>query len=491
MTESQNFESELINDQKSSGLEFLKFFDPTTMSIHLKENQKPLAKKGRPGNFELVQIGNKTLQRDYLELITNQVLTAVDDGMLGNIEISKPGALVIQYRDYRIAITRPPFSELMEITIVHPIKQMTLEEYNISEKLMARLTEKAEGILISGPPGSGKSTLASGLANFYNRCGKIVKTFESPRDLQVDPGITQYTRLDGSFENSADILLLVRPDYTIFDEVRRRDDFRIFSDLRLTGVGMVGVVHANAPLDAVQRFIGKIELGIIPSILDTVVFVKDGKITKVFELELKVKVPSGMIEQDLARPVIEICDFETGNLEFEIYTFGEENVIIPVTKKQKKIGIESLAEEKIVDKLRRYDPNPQVEFLSDSKIKVYVSKDSIPGLIGRNGSNIKELEAMLNLHIDVEEINSENISKSSYDNDIPFDFSESRTTLLIDVGKQYTGNYADICVDGELLFSSKIGRKGNIKILKRSSDGKKFARFAKSKSSVQVFLRNR
>ena len=491
MTEAQNFESELINDQKSSGLEFLKFFDPTTMSIHLKENQKPLAKKGRPGNFELVQIGNKTLQRDYLELITNQVLTAVDDVILGNIEISKPGALVIQYRDYRIAITRPPFSELMEITIVHPIKQMTLEEYNISEKLMARLTEKAEGILISGPPGSGKSTLASGLANFYNRCGKIVKTFESPRDLQVDPGITQYTRLDGSFENSADILLLVRPDYTIFDEVRRRDDFRIFSDLRLTGVGMVGVVHANAPLDAVQRFIGKIELGIIPSILDTVVFVKDGKITKVFELELKVKVPSGMIEQDLARPVIEICDFETGNLEFEIYTFGEENVIIPVTKKQKKIGIESLAEEKIVDKLRRYDPNPQVEFLSDSKIKVYVSKDSIPGLIGRNGSNIKELEAMLNLHIDVEEINSENISKSSYDNDIPFDFSESRTTLLIDVGKQYTGNYADICVDDELLFSSKIGRKGNIKILKRSSDGKKFTRFAKSKSSVQVFLRNR
>ena len=433
MTEAQNFESELADDQKSAGLEFLKFFDPTTMSIHLKENQKPLGKKGKPGNFELVQIGNKTLQRDYLELITTQILTAVDDEMLGNVEISKPGALVIQYRDYRIAITRPPFSELLEITIVHPIKQMELEEYNISEKLMGRLTQQAEGILISGPPGSGKSTLASGLANFYNRSGKIVKTFESPRDLQVDPGVTQYTRLDGSFENSADILLLVRPDYTIFDEVRRRDDFRIFSDLRLTGVGMVGVVHANAPLDAVQRFIGKIELGIIPSILDTVVFVKDGKINKVYELELKVKVPSGMIEQDLARPVIEICDFETSNLEYEIYTFGEENVIIPVSKPHKKIGMERLAEEKIVDKLRRYDPNPQVEFLSDSRIKVYVSKDSIPGIIGRNGSNIKELEAMLNLHIDVEEISSDYTSSSSLTNDIPFDFSESRTSLLLDL----------------------------------------------------------
>ena len=142
-----------------------------------------------------------------------------------------------------------------------------MNDYDVSEKLMSRFSEKAEGILISGPPGSGKSTLASGLANFYHNKGKIVKTFESPRDLQVDPGITQYTKLDGSFENTADILLLVRPDYTIFDEVRRREDFRTFSDLRLTGVGMVGVVHANSPLDAVQRFIGKIELGIIPNVL--------------------------------------------------------------------------------------------------------------------------------------------------------------------------------------------------------------------------------
>ena len=54
------------------------------------------------------------------------------------------------------------------------------------------------------------------------------------------------------------IYLLVRPDYTVFDEVRRTNDFIVFSDMRLAGVGMVGVVHASSPLDAVQRFIGKI-----------------------------------------------------------------------------------------------------------------------------------------------------------------------------------------------------------------------------------------
>ena len=475
-----------MTDQEN--LEFLKFFDPTTMSIHLKENQKPLGKKGMPGNFELVEIGEKTLDRDYLEIITSQILNSIDDETLGNTEISKPGALVIQYKDYRIAITRPPFSELLEITIVHPIKQMALEDYNISEKLMSRLSKQAEGILVSGAPGSGKSTLASGIANFYNRDGKIVKTFESPRDLQVDPGVTQYTKLDGSFENSADILLLVRPDYTIFDEVRRREDFRIFSDLRLTGVGMVGVVHANTPLDAIQRFIGKIELGIIPSILDTVIFVQDGEITKVYELEFRVKVPSGMIEQDLARPVIDICDFETGELEYEIYTFGEENIIMPVSKKNKKNGMELLAEKEIIDIIRRFDPNPSVEFLSESRIRVFVSKESIPSIIGRNGSTIKELENELNLHIDVEESSLEQ-KVNNYA--IPFDFLESRTALLLDVGREYSGNAAEIFVNNEFLISSKINRKGNIKILKRSSDGKLFSKVVNSKNDIEVFLKNR
>jgi len=469
-------------------LEFLKFFDPTTMSIHLKENQKPLGKKGMPGNFELVEVGEKTLDRDYLEIIVSQILNSIDDETLGNTEISKPGALVIQYRDYRIAITRPPFSELLEITIVHPIKQMALEDYNISEKLMSRLSKQAEGILVSGAPGSGKSTLASGIANFYNKTGKIVKTFESPRDLQVDPGVTQYTKLDGSFENSADVLLLVRPDYTIFDEVRRREDFRIFSDLRLTGVGMVGVVHANTPLDAIQRFIGKIELGIIPSILDTVVFVKDGEITKVYELEFKVKVPSGMMEQDLARPVIEICDFESGELEYEIYTFGEENVIMPVSKKNQKHGIELLAEKKIIDTIRRFDPNPSVEFLSESSIRVFVSKESIPSIIGRNGNTIKELENELSLHIDVEEA-SNNHEVNNYA--LPFDFSESRTALLLDVGREYSGAMGEIFVNNEFLISSKINRKGNIKILKRSSDGKLFSKVVNSKNDIEIFLKTR
>jgi len=472
---------------KEEDLKFLKYFDSETMSVHLKENIAPLAKRGKPGSFVLTKISDEILTRDDIEFMAKQILDTPKTSDSSNLELSKAGASVIQYKDYRIAITRPPFSEAFEITIVHPIVKLSLDDYSISEELMERFTDRAEGIVISGPPGSGKSTLASALANFYHNQGKIVKTFESPRDLQVDLGITQYSKLDGSFDNSADILLLVRPDYTIFDEVRRREDFHTYADLRLTGVGMVGVIHANSPLDAIQRFIGKIELGIIPNILDTVVFVKDGHIEKVYDLELKVKVPTGMTESDLARPVIEIRNFENNILEHEIYTFGEENVIVPIGKKSQKVGIEKLAEDKIRDTFKRYDPKSEVEILSDNRVRVIVDKQAIPSIIGRGGSNIKDIEKSLNIHIDVVEQDSSSYNGSG---DLPFSFSESKTSIMLTVSREYNSMHADIFVNDKFVTTARIGKKGQIKIPRRSDSARNLMQLASSQKEIHIYLKD-
>jgi len=489
VAQAEDVETVFLNSKiKNESLEFLKYFDSETMSVHLKENQCPLAKKGKPGAFVLTKLNDELLSRNYLEMISAQILDVVNMFDSSTLEISKTGASVVQHEDYRIAITHPPFSESFEITIVHPIVKLSLDDYSISEKLMDRFSDSAEGIVISGAPGSGKSTLASGLANFYHKQGKIVKTFESPRDLQVDSGVTQYSKLDGSFDNSADILLLVRPDYTIFDEVRRREDFVTFADLRLTGVGMVGVVHANSPLDAIQRFIGKIELGIIPNVLDTVVFVKDGGIEMVYDLELKVKVPTGMTESDLARPVIEIRNFENDVLEHEIYTFGEENVIVPVGKKVDKIGIEKLAEDKIKETFRQYDPNAEVEILSDNRVKVMVNERNIASIIGRGGSNINEIEKLLKVHIDVVEKSSDDISLTS--NDLPFSFSESKTAILLTVNRDFTSMHADIYANEKFIASVRIGKKGQIKIPKRSDVARTLMDFSSSQNDIKLYLKD-
>lgn len=469
-------------DVKTTNLEFEKFFDSQTMSVHLKEGTKPMAKRGKPGAFVLAELEDRILTKDYLTSITTEILEASRVNQSGIVEISKPGALVIQYKDFRIAITHPPFSDNYEITIVHPTVRLSLDQYKISEKLMNRFSEKAEGILVSGPPGSGKSTFASSLADFYSQKEKIVKTLESPRDLQVGDKVTQYTQLDGSFENSADILLLVRPDYTIFDEVRRFTDFRVFADLRLAGVGMVGVVHANAPLDAIQRFIGKVELGMIPHILDTVVFIKNGDIAQVYELEFKVKVPTGMTEQDLARPVIEVRNFEDRNLEYEIYTYGEENIVIPISKEAKSGGIEKLAESKIRETIRRFDPEAEIEILSNNSIKVRVDKEVIPSIIGRGGSTVNDLEKTLGVHIDVEP------KVHTFGDEVDYELSEAGNNIVLEVDDRNVGMYADIYVKGQYLLSAHVGKKGRIKISKRSDSGKKIINAVMAKQDIKVIL---
>src|SRR3989338_2342405 len=251
---------------------------PDTMSLHLKEGTVPVAKRGKPGKFDIVRISEERMAAEELEIIIKEIMDAAryeDDAF---VEVSGYTASVVQLGDMRIAICRPPFSDGVEITVVRPIAKLTLEDYKLSDKLKERFGRKVDGILIAGPPGSGKSTFAASIAEFFEEKGKIVKTMESPRHLQVKPEITQYAKLKGSFENTADMLLLVRPDYTIYDEIRKTSDFEIFADMRLAGIGMLGVVHATEPIDAIKRFIGRLELGMIPHVIDTIIYIKDGRV---------------------------------------------------------------------------------------------------------------------------------------------------------------------------------------------------------------------
>ena len=472
----------ITSSKEDSELQFEKYFDSNTMSIHLKEGTCPFAKKGVPGNLKLVRLEENKLSAEEVHKITKEILEQ-SRSKKGFTEINKDGATVIQLGKYRIAITKEPFSDGQEITIVRPIAKLTLEDYGLSEKLLTRLTSDVEGIIIAGPPGSGKSTLASSLAEFYVMQNKVVKTFESPRDLQVPKEVTQYGPLEGSFENAVDILLLVRPDYTIFDEIRRYRDFQVFSDMKLAGVGMIGVIHANKPLDAVQRFIGRIELGMIPQILDTIIFMEAGMVKKVYEISLTVKVPYKMTEADLARPVVEVKDFSTGVTEYEIYTFGEENVIVPVEQDNNTTQnkIYKLAESKIKDVIRRFDPNPEISIISDNKVRIKVQKETIPRIIGKGGTTISELEDMLGIRIDVE-MKTPTLGKEVY-----FEVNESGNGVVIKLDEATIGNKVNLYIDDEFICANQVGKKSRIKIDKRSESGRKILNAIIAGQKIKIF----
>ncbi len=468
---------------KKKKLSILKYFDEETMSVHLKENVVPLAKKGTPGNFKLVKLDDKPLSRNKIKKIIREILEFARYDRNSFIEIDRKHAIVVQIKDLRIAIAMPPFSDGYEVTIVRPTVKVRLDEYNITEKLLERLKKQAEGIIIAGPPGSGKSTFAQALAEFYKEQGKIVKTMESPRDLQVSDEITQYSPLEGDMEKTADILLLVRPDYTIYDEMRKTRDFKIYTDMRMAGVGMIGVVHANRAIDALQRFIGRVDLGLIPQIVDTIIFIKDARIEKVYKIEFTVKVPTGMVDADLARPVIEVKNFETDEIEYEIYTFGEETIVMPI-KRKVETPIEKLAKERVLIEIKKIAPrsNPEV-VIKNNYAEVYVEENYIPTIIGREGKRIERLERKLGINIYVypKEKKSKTFDEDKYI-DVSIEYNDK--FVILKFGREYVGKKIEVYVDDEKLFIATVSRKGEIKIGKNTNIASKILKAKRIRAKI-------
>lgn len=457
------------------------FFDENTSSVHLKVDVLPMAKKGKPDEVKLVKIRDKPITEEEIEALIKEILDRVRHEKNAFIEMGSAGAMVIQFDKYRIAIARRPFSDGLELTAVRPITKLVLSDYKLSEKLMERLKQRAEGVVICGPPGSGKSTFAASIAEFYLSLDKIVKTIENPRDLQVPPEITQYGPLDGSMEKTADILLLVRPDYTIYDEVRKTKDFEIFADMRMAGVGMVGVVHASDAIDSIQRFIGRIEMGMITSVIDTIIFLKGGHVQKVYELEMIVRVPTGMTEADLARPLIEVRDFETGKCEYEIYTYGEENVVLPVTDASKEQPVRRLAKERILQEIRKFDPHAEAEVVSDNKVVVRVDNEMIPHIIGKEGKTVMELEKKLGISIDIEP------SVKSLGKLMSHTVSESGAYINIGFDTKMSGKAVSVYIDDRFLFSATIGSKDVIKVSKDSDIGSSLMRAVVNRKKIKCY----
>lgn len=455
------FYMERSKDYELERLKIMEFFDDQTMSIHLRAQTRPRAKRGFPGEMKIDYLSDEPLEEQRIESMCRELVEVAEQHPDGFIEMDSGGSTVVQLKNLRIAIARPPFSDALELTVVRPVAHTKLGDYSNSELLQERLNQRHRGVLVSGSPGAGKSTFVQACADYLEQTGWVIKTMEKPRDLELSDEITQYTALEGDMANTADVLLLVRPDYTIFDEMRRTEDFQVFADMRLAGVGMVGVVHATRGIDAVQRLIGRVELGMIPQVVDTIVFIDDGDIREVYQVSFTVKAPTGMGDSDLARPVIEVLDFESQRLMFEIYSFGEQVVVMPIGE----VAAQEKPLYRLAAKTLEYEIGRQirgsvsVEIKSDSKAVLYVEDHRIPSVLGKGGSNIRELEKRVGFKLDVR-----SFEEMAMQTGQELDIQVSGNHIILDTDANLKGKTVELIVEGEAVFIGSVSRSGSIKL---------------------------
>ena len=368
-------------------------------TVFLKADCPARVKQGPIGSLKLIEVEGDATEWDTLQLeqLEEELMSLVEEHRHRSdcfLEIDRKGCRVIQLGDLRITSAWPPFADAREITVVRPVAKLSLGDYDLDQRLIERLRNHHRGVFICGRPGSGKTTLAQAIAEYLDTdVGAMVKTMEAPRDLQLADRITQYAPLEGDLEKTAEIIFLVRPDFVIFDEVRRARDFEIFADVRLAGVGLLGVTHASSALEAIQRLIGKVELGLVSQVLDTILHVESGAIQQVLELRMTVKPPTGM-QEELARPVIEVVEFPSGKLTHEMFAFGSEIAVVPIEGRSSEMSpIKAMAKDMIVSTVRQWvGVECQVRFTGDTSAVIYAPSNMISTLVGRGGENVKQLQ---------------------------------------------------------------------------------------------------
>jgi ATPase len=189
-----------------------------------------------------------------------------------------------------------------------------------------------------------------------------------------------------------------------------------------------------------------------------------------------------MVQEDLSRPVIQVKDTLTREELYEIYSFGEQIVVVPIEENEGTSQINEAKTELVRSTISEYLGYDQVVVSPKGKrkYKVTIPESLRPKLLGRKGANISELEKSLGVSIDV--VSEEDRARRSVAVEVK--------NRIIYLHCNEKNSLVNIYVDDVMAIQGRTSSKGIIRIKVDSEAGINLEKAMKSGKTITYSLQS-
>ena len=185
-----------------------------------------------------------------------------------------------------------------------------------------------------------------------------------------------------------------------------------------------------------------------------------------------------MTQDDLARAVIVITEHPSSEPKFEIYTFGDQVVVVPVSQEQDSQSSEE-TKARVADEISNFlgTNHVEVKMKGSGKAVVRVPEPMMARLIGRKGASISELERKLKVRLDVE------ANEPDKDDKVDIVPLVKNRIIYLDTGKKNSS--VNIYIDDILVLQAISSNKGIVRIKADSGAGSAIYKAIKGGKSLK------
>ena len=311
---------------------FEKYLGPDVLSLYLRSGSPPYAEILREGKIKRVRLGEELCDEKLLSKILEEAMAAARLREEVDISLLRSDAIILETPDYRIKVSKPPFSDRLEITIQrNPLS--LISESDLVDPIVEECAEGSHGILL----------LNVDRIYFFPIAEKIAERLQ---DLNLKVEIIGHTRrasssasyhgpLDGDLEKTMEFLLVDPPDVLIFDEIKKTRDLKIVREFRSAGSSVLALLTSTSLRSALTKILEIVKPPTLQEIFDRIVLMKCCGDLEIYKLSTSIKIPTGLSSGFGALPVVEVA--RDDKIIYEVYEVGDSSVIVDLDELYSKL----------------------------------------------------------------------------------------------------------------------------------------------------------